>query len=244
MYIDNKDPKVKLACDYIKNGEVSKLTELLDKGLHCDTVIIQGTKECGTLLHYACHVGSIDIVNLLIERGANINSTRNWLESSPIIASFSRFNKNSKIARRLLACGADPTLLLKLDNANVLHIAIAGDKIASLATVKKIVEASKKRNFDILNHKDHNGMKPLHYLLGTSHWGVDKKKIEIIKYIVSNGFKDSRILDNQHGYVSFHNFGVRTESTIGMTCKDFLKDKIIYKTEMERTELMAMIEDE
>lgn len=219
MYVDNKNPMVKLACDYIKNGEVIKLNELLDKGLHYDTVIIQGINKCGTLLHLACNWGHIDIVNLLIERGADINATQE-INATPLIACMSEFS-NPVVLRRLLELGADPRILINGDNTCLLHLAI-NSPIVGIREIKLIVKKCKDFGFDAVNHEDHNGMKPLHYLVFPQHYNVTptKRFVKLTQYLLDMGTIDKPIKSNKKGrFTIFRSL----DDKIGMTCEDMLR---------------------
>jgi outer membrane protein assembly factor BamB len=85
-----------------KKGDVAELKKLLDQGVNVDSKNKYGV----TALGFACSKGHLDAVQLLIERGANINAEDTFYHATPI--SWAVENGHNDIVKFLLQKGANP----------------------------------------------------------------------------------------------------------------------------------------
>jgi len=85
-----------------KKGDVTELKKLLDQGVNVDSKSKYGV----TALGFACSKGQLDAVQLLIERGANVNAEDTFYHATPI--SWAIENGHNDIVKFLLQKGANP----------------------------------------------------------------------------------------------------------------------------------------
>ena len=85
-------------------GEESRLRELLDAE---PSLVSSYAGDGFTALHFAAFFGHADAVELLLDRGAEVDAFgRGWMTGTALHSAVSR--KASEIARRLLKAGANP----------------------------------------------------------------------------------------------------------------------------------------
>ena len=84
-----------------KNNDIQTLKALLDKGIDVDVK----TQYGATALMFATDKGNLEVVNLLLEKGANPNINDTFYGSSPFLLSFSK--GNIEIIKSMLNHGAD-----------------------------------------------------------------------------------------------------------------------------------------
>src|SRR5262245_26656349 len=85
-----------------KKGDVTELKKLLDQGVKVDSTNKYGV----TALGFACSKGHLDAVQLLVERGANVNAEDTFYNATPI--SWAIENGHNDIVKYLLQKGANP----------------------------------------------------------------------------------------------------------------------------------------
>lgn len=85
-----------------KKGDVAELKKLLEQGVNVDSKNKYGV----TALAFACSKGQLDAVQLLIERGANVNAEDTFYHATPI--SWAIENGHNDIVKFLLQKGANP----------------------------------------------------------------------------------------------------------------------------------------
>jgi ankyrin repeat protein len=169
--IDKEDAELYLKCA-VEEGNAEAVKTCLTQGA---SVNCQFKDDLYTPLHTACSsstiTGSLDVLNLLLERGADGNACNKWRETPLLIAAN---NGHTTAVKALLKSGADPslcseagwsaltfaahkgyddivTLLLQADapvNCRVtedlstpLHKACAGGKPGHLSAVKQLLDA-------------------------------------------------------------------------------------------------------
>lgn len=84
-----------------KKGDVAELKKLLDQGVNVDSKNKYGV----TALGFACSKGQLDAVQLLIERGADVNAEDTFYHATPI--SWAIENGHNDIVKFLLQKGAN-----------------------------------------------------------------------------------------------------------------------------------------
>ena len=107
VVIDEEDSELYLKCA-VEEGDAKSVKLCLDQGA---SVNCQFKDDLYTPLHTACssgtNSGSMDVLNLLLESGADCNSCNKWKETPLLIAA----NNGHKTAvEALLEHGADPSL--------------------------------------------------------------------------------------------------------------------------------------
>ncbi|KAM0256055.1 hypothetical protein ACHAQJ_005254 [Trichoderma viride] len=130
---------------------------LLTKKLVIDTLNIAPFKDSGTPLHFACRWGTLEMVQLLIENGSDINFTCTSLYGTPLIAATSRRNfergaEERQIVELLLNKGADPTLSAGLFGYPIISASLSSTEIIQWLLDRRV-------SVDV---KDTFGRKPAH----------------------------------------------------------------------------------
>ncbi len=129
-----------------RRGDAAQVRELLAQGAPVNAATRYGV----TALMFAADRGSLDVVQILLDHGAEVNVTDNFYNSTPVGAALS--NGHEEVARLLLEHGADGA-------ADVLDFAIERDKkrlaSSALATgrvtsdrLASALEAAAKKDWD------------------------------------------------------------------------------------------------
>ena len=84
------------------NGKIEKVRNLLDEGVDVDT----RDSDNRTILHWAARKGHADIVQLLLERGANAKLADNDYGNTPIHSA--SYKGHTDVVRMLLDHGVEP----------------------------------------------------------------------------------------------------------------------------------------
>jgi len=119
-----------------RHNRFSVVNFLLDQGFDNNIDIPNGNGQ--TVLFYACRGGHLDIVKLLLIRGANINHLDSMGQTILFHLSFS-FGYN--IARYLLECGIDHTVRNMTGDTAIEHLT----KMHNIAFAKRIAECINER---------------------------------------------------------------------------------------------------
>ncbi len=89
-----------LAAGFAREGRTEELVEFFDHGLAVDTV----TESGDTLLMLAAYHGHLDTLDMLLERGADVDR-RNARDQSIVAGAL--FKGEDEVVRRLVLAGAD-----------------------------------------------------------------------------------------------------------------------------------------
>ncbi|KAF4168829.1 hypothetical protein CNMCM6936_000774 [Aspergillus lentulus] len=103
----------------LRSGHTDMVRLLLDEGVDPDTILYEGSQIATTALYIAASHGHDAIVNLLIEKGANVNLKNS--PGQPLVVAVSHNKKT--VVRILLEKGADPNAR-RYDNMPALCIAV------------------------------------------------------------------------------------------------------------------------
>ncbi|MCP3924754.1 MAG: DUF1566 domain-containing protein [Desulfobacterales bacterium] len=146
-------------------------------------------KSGWTPLHAATSVGTLEIVKLLVDKGADVNFVNNY-DISPVVSSFCRRDNGIEISKYLIEKGAVIKKRFgKGDNSKEL-IFYAAD-CGNFAAVKYLAE-DLKHNMDV---KDKNGSYPYFY-------APRKNSLDMVKYYVSKGYDVNHI--NKRGQTALY----------------------------------------
>ncbi len=125
-----------------RKGDVTQLKKMLDQGVDVNSKSRYGV----TALAFACDKGHIEVVRLLIERGADVNVQDSFYQATPI--TWAVENGHNEIVRLLLQKGA------KGDEAFLTAINQGDAGLASMILVNaKISEATLSEGLVIANEK-------------------------------------------------------------------------------------------
>ena len=95
--------------DAVNKNDLTKVKELIAK----DTLQIRAKDQRGEfLLNYACNLGNIEIINFLIDKGADINLSAGRLDLTPLMVCAR--TGNLEIAKLLVEKGADVQIINKM----------------------------------------------------------------------------------------------------------------------------------
>ena len=107
-----------------RNGDAEQVRALLEAGTDIDAA----TQYGATALSYACDKGRLEVVRLLVERGANINQEDTFYGATPV--TWAAYNGHAKVVRFLIgkgAKGASGALMMGLQRDHVAVVeAVAG----------------------------------------------------------------------------------------------------------------------
>lgn len=148
--------------DLAKNGDIAGVTSVLDGGAAVDEV------DGGiTALYVACEKGNLELVRLLVSRGADVNLMVK-LQRTPLYGAIK--SGYAHIVKLLLDSGANPNQITKLQTP--LHIA-AQD--GCLQCVIDLVEAGAE-----VNALTSSGIPPIHFAERGDHE-------DIVAYLLDHG---------------------------------------------------------
>lgn len=123
--------------DAVRQNDLAKVKELIEK----DTLQIQAKDQQGdSLLNRACNLGHIEIINLLINKGADINLLAGRLDLTPLMECAR--TGNLEVAKLLVERGADVQIINKM-GITAMHWALGNgqnqaEEIALLLIEKKL----------------------------------------------------------------------------------------------------------
>ncbi|RDW94877.1 hypothetical protein BP5796_00640 [Coleophoma crateriformis] len=150
--IIQNDAAIVKACEA---GDVFTIKELFTAGLaHPDDV----TEENFTLLRYAIRSGHEEVVQLLLEQGAQTNLTFGEFETSPLDNAF--YVGNATMIRRLLQKGAD---IEYINGRTWTALSYLWDPVReNLASTPEILHICHQAGFTEWNHGDKVGWTPIY----------------------------------------------------------------------------------
>ncbi len=205
----------------IRKGDYDAVDFLIKKGLDLETKMIFRFKKHGygyfnlrgnlsdvSPLHYACKLGHLKIAELLITKGADINSRMKGLEldgATPlhrIVVSPRVYDKKKlPMVRLLLKKGADLEAQIKrgrYKGATPLHLLahntgpiyysrrwMSPEDKAMTKQANKVVHLLIEKGADInaqLQSKDYKGARPIDL-------AIERENLELVKYFISKGAK-------------------------------------------------------
>ena len=131
-------------------------------------------------LHYACREGNIEMIQLLLRYGANVNKKNRYSTIYPIfdILSSTKIMEPLLFIQLLLKNGASVTVVDSFGN-NILHYAVEQE---DMALVKFCIQSGCDINYTDRHDQD----TPLHY-------AYFQKNREIINYLVEQGADRKRL---------------------------------------------------
>ena len=156
-----------------KDQNRDKLTEAVDvagDNVTLKRLIEQPDSDGRTPLHYAAEYGRLNIVNLLLTHGANLEA-RNNAGQSPLY--FASNSGHLAIVEALVAHGADPTI----GNDSGATPLYSAARYGHLKTVEFL--RSKDVDIDVTNEW---GWTPLHIAAHNNH-------LQVVQFLVENGAK-------------------------------------------------------
>ena len=103
------DLKQDLLFKTLFRGQPNLAKRLIEKGTGID--VNARDQTFGTLLYVACEKGYTDIVQLLLDKGANVNQPANQYDWTPLMIASQK--GNDEIVKILLAAGANPNQMEK-----------------------------------------------------------------------------------------------------------------------------------
>jgi len=128
-----------------------------------------------TPLHYACREGNLEVVNLLIEHGADVNKQNHYSTIYPIFDAISSTNNQKNyflIIQSLIESGADINMIDSFGNTLLYH-AVEKEDI-------KLIKLLIQLGCDINHVSRHDKDTVLHY-------AYFQKNREIISILIENG---------------------------------------------------------
>jgi ankyrin repeat protein len=136
--------------DAVKKCDLAKVKELVEK----DAQQVQAKNQQGySLLNHACNLGHLEIINFLIDKGADINLLAGRLDLTPIMECAR--TGNLEVAKLLVERGADVQIINKM-GISAMHWALAnGQNQAEEIALLLIEEGSK------IETKAFNGETPI-----------------------------------------------------------------------------------
>jgi len=124
--------------DAVKDNDTAKVKELIEK----DAQLIQARDRQGySLLNRACNLGHIEIIDLLIGKGADINLLSGRLDLSPLMECAR--TGNLEVAKRLVEKGADVRSTNKM-GISAMHWALANGQNQAEEIALLLIEKGSK----------------------------------------------------------------------------------------------------
>ena len=174
-----------------RKGDLAAVKAQLDKGVNVNAKNRYGA----TALAYACDRGNVDIVKLLIERGADVNVKDSFYGATPI--SWASGNGHTEVVKLLLdkgAKGVDDVLIEAVGSSNTAMVKVALDTggVSEKTLTSALSSATRHKQSDIIEMLQKAGAKPppaVQVDLETlkSYAGVYKSKDFELTFTVKDG---------------------------------------------------------
>ena len=161
-----------LAC---KNGQVTLIKNLLNAKLDINAMSAQELSP----LRWAVIKGNLEVTQLLIREGANIELKDSRCQSSPLL--FACQNGRLKIVKYLIEMGADIQAASE-DGTAAVHFAAQSGNI-------DVVDFLLQKGLDI-NSKNNKGESPLYFALYPRHFPACQKAknaLGMVTFLIKNG---------------------------------------------------------
>ena len=142
-----------------RKGDVAAVRAFLDKGVDVNSKNRYGA----TALSYACDRGNLDLVTLLIERGADVNATDTFYKATPI--TWATMNGHADVVKVLLAKGAkgvDTVLMQAVGSKDAAMVKVALDKggIPQATLSSALASATRQKETEIIEMLKKAGAQP------------------------------------------------------------------------------------
>lgn len=167
----------------IRKGDIKKLKELISDNkfnvneIHNDSI---------TPLSYACLFGDVEIIELLINYGADVNFV-NSFGNTPLLESI--YYDNVKVFKCLLKHNAEVEIKNKLKESPL----ILSSKHNNTEMFDCIISLLK--SFNSINNRDHFGFSPLMYSAKNGNYYIGEKLIKFGANVNSSNSKGDNILN-------------------------------------------------
>ena len=159
------------------NNNITKLKKNIKDGVDVDVL----GEYASTPLHYACREGNLEIINLLIKEGANVNSKNHYSTIYPLFDVINSMNNQKEyflIIQLLIENGADINKVDSFGNTLLYH-AIEKENI-------ELIELLIQLDCDINQVSRHDKDSALHY-------AYFQKNREVISILINNGANQEQL---------------------------------------------------
>ena len=129
--------------------------------------LMKGGMDEKTPLHYACENGNMQLVEALVDRGADVNA-RDEIQSTPLHEA--SFNGHTDVALYLVGLGADVNARTTSQSTPLHYASFVGHTEVAIALVNMGAD---------VNAIDNNGIPQQKC---DESWSLDNLKIRVIKY--------------------------------------------------------------
>lgn len=145
--------------DAATRGDLARVKALLDAG----TDVNAATEYGATALSYACDKGHVEVVKLLLARGAKPDVTDTFYNSNP--ATWAGYNGHGQILLLLAEAGADPSggvmMAITRNKPDGLRPLIAAKKLSEAQLSKALSTAKSMNQAEVVKLLEEAGAKPL-----------------------------------------------------------------------------------
>ena len=141
----------------IREGNQAAVSEILS-GSQSNNLIFTANQDGETPLHVAAAVGSLDIVAVLVSRGASLEAQETLNGRTPLLVAASR--RQLKAVKKLIELNAHISAIDN-DGNTIIHLLVQQqqEEIQLFASVLRDIVARSKLN---INHQNFAGEAPLH----------------------------------------------------------------------------------
>lgn len=185
------------AFNICRSGSVKELQCLLDAGHPVDMSL-----DSESLLAAAVKANHHEIVDLLIERGADVNRRKHHFE--PVLARAVK-NRDMRMVKKLIAAGADVNATEKVSWHSVLHLAARpggkeicvelikngadwlAQKPRETVTLPRLIEIDDGSIFDAISNQKNFLTKTCAYGLTVTHWMSHLGHLGNLKHAIESG---------------------------------------------------------